>query len=124
MQNAYIGDTLSLPKAANITRIYYQNVNGITLSALGMWEVTCKHIRDMEVDIALFTEHKLDTMQPKVVKCLYNNARKILGLGTFTVNATSTPVPSATMYKPGGILSLMNGDIKERFLDSGQDPLG
>ena len=123
-QNIYIGDTLSLPKDVNTTRIYCQNVNGITLSALGTWDITCEHIRDMEVDIALFMEHKLNTSQPKVMQQLYADARNIFGLGTFTINATSTPIPSPTTYKPGGVLSLTTGDIKGRVLESGQDPFG
>ena len=122
--NAYIGNTLSLPKNNNITRIYCQNVNGISLTNPGTWDVTCEHLRDMEVNVALLTEHKLDTTQPKVMKRLYDDARKVLGMGTFTINASSTPITSATMFKPGGVLSMAIGDIKGRILESGNDPLG
>ena len=63
-ENQYIGDSLQLPKQEGITRLYFQNLNGITLSTTGNWEETCSHLRDMEVDIALIAEHKLDTTQP------------------------------------------------------------
>lgn len=69
--NFGIGDPMTLPKSHMITRIYFQNVNGITLTTPGTWDVTCEHIRDMEVDVALFAEHKLDTTQPQVTKKLY-----------------------------------------------------
>ena len=45
-------------------------------------------------------------------------------MGTFTINPTSTPIESPTMFKPGGVLSLTHGDVKGRILHSGQDPLG
>ena len=122
--NYYIGDSLQLPKSEGTTRIYFQNLNGINLSHLGNWEETCSHLRDMEVDIALIAEHKLDTTQPRVLKKLYDQARAVLGLGSFTINATSTPITSPTMYKPGGVLSLIHGGIKGRIIRSGTDPLG
>ena len=62
--NYYIGDSLQLPKEARITSLYFQNLNGINLSAPGNWDETCSHLRDMEVDIALIAEHKLNTTQP------------------------------------------------------------
>ena len=122
--NVYIGDTLSLPKNINTTCIYCQNIHGITLSTPETWEVTCEHLLDMEVDTALFMEHKLNTSQPRVSKQLYDTTKNIYGLGTFTINATSTPISSSTTYKPGGVLSLVTGDIKGRVLDTQQDPFG
>ena len=78
----------------------------------------------MEIDVALIAEHKLDTTQPRVTKKLYDEARKVFGNGTYSVNATSTPIEAPGMYKPGGVLSLVNGGIKGRILESGTDPLG
>ena len=42
--NHYIGNTLSLPKPATTTRIYFQNVNGISLMTPGTWDITCSHL--------------------------------------------------------------------------------
>ena len=44
LPNSYVGDTLSLPKAENITQLYCQNVNGISLSHSGTWNTTCEHL--------------------------------------------------------------------------------
>ena len=66
--NFGIGDTLQLPKPATSLRVYFQNINGINLTHQGNWDITCEHIRDMEIDIALLAEHKLDTNQPRVKK--------------------------------------------------------
>ena len=78
----------------------------------------------MEVDLALLAEHKLDTHQPRVNQKLQDTARAVFGLGAFSIMAASTPVESPTMYKPGGVLSLINGNIKGRMLSTGKDPLG
>ena len=78
----------------------------------------------MEVNIALLAEHKLDTGQPKVMHKLYEEARKTFGLSSFTINAASTEIESPTMYKPGGVLSLVTGGVKGRTLTSELDHYG
>ena len=122
--NFYIGDTLALPKPSTTTRIYFQNVNGITLANPGTWDMTCSHIRDMEVNIAMFAEHKLDTTQARVLKKLYDEPKRIFGLGAYSITAASTTIASPTMYKPGGVLLLANGGIKGRIQKTGSDALG
>ena len=123
-ENFYIGDILSLPKSGSTTQVYFQNVNGINVTAHGNWGDICEHLRNMEVDIALLAEHKLDTTQPRVTSKLHDTARRIFGAGTFSIQATSTAVESPTMYKPGGILSMVNGGVKGRVLASAKDPYG
>ena len=123
-ENFYIGDVLSLPKAENTTRIYFQNVNGINLCHRGTWMDTCEHFRDMQVDVALVVEHKLDTTQPNVMKRLHEEPRRIFEPGSYSINASSTQVEAQSIYKPGGVLSLTTGAIKGRILETGKDPLG
>ena len=115
---------MSLPKPSNITRIYFQNVNGISVRQPGTWDITCSHTCNIEVNLALFAEHKLDTQQPQVLSSLYKGSRKISGMGTFTINATSTSIKAATTHKPGGVMTLIPGSTKGRVLESGQDPQG
>ena len=122
--NYYIGDVLSLPKAPNTTRLYFQNVNGISLCTPGTWMDTCEHFRDLQVDIALIAKHKLDTSQSRVIKRLHDNPKKLFELGSYSINATSTPVKAQSMYKPGGVLSFTSGGIKGRILEAGTDPWG
>ena len=78
----------------------------------------------MEVDVALLAEHKLDTTQPKVLGRLYEEARNIFCLGSFTINVAATDIETPTPYKPGGVLSLVNRGIKRRVLTTDHDPLG
>ena len=78
----------------------------------------------MEVNIALLAEHKLDTTQPRVTSKLYNEAQEIFGASCFTIHAASTAIKSSTVYKPGGVLSLLNGGVRGRVLLSKSDPHG
>ena len=121
--NRYIGNMMGIPKCPATTWIYFQNVNGISLQPPSTWDSTCSHLRDMEVDIALVAEHKLDTSQPKATKYLYDGAQKIFGLSTFIITANSTPLRSPSLYKPGGVLSLLHSPIKGCILTLGHDPL-
>ena len=123
-KNSYVGDVMCLPKDVRMTRIYFQNVNGITLTGPSTWSEICAHVRDMEVDITLLAEHKLDTKQPKVMNKLYEEARKTFGLSSFSINAASTEIKSPTMYKPGGVLSLVTSSVKGRTLTSELDQHG
>ena len=123
-KNFYTGDTLQLPKPTSTMGVYFQNVNGINLTSTGNWDVICEHLQDMEVDIALLAKHKLDTNQPWVNQKLRDMARAVFGLGSFSIMAATTPVESPTMYKPGGVLSLINGNVKGRMLSADKDPLG
>ena len=62
--NHVIGDAMGLPKSPTTTCLYFQNINGITVTNPSTWDAVCTDIQHMEVDIALLAEHKLDTTQP------------------------------------------------------------
>ena len=64
------------------------------------------------------------TIQPRVMKRLYDEAIKTFGLGAFSITAASTPVESPTMYKPGGVMLLVQGSILGRILNSASDRHG
>ncbi len=63
-KNVPIGDRLDLDKPPGTTRIYMQNVNGFQLTPGGTYATACQHLKDMDVDHAMFCEHKLDTTKP------------------------------------------------------------
>ena len=67
--NQYVGDVIPVPKPKNTTRLYFQNINGISLITPGTWGVNLgchfgKDLHDMQVDLELLAEHKLNTTQP------------------------------------------------------------
>ena len=115
--NQAIGDTLTLPKGSGITRLYFQNINGITVTTPSTWDCMCTDLQYMENDITLFAKHKLDTNQPRVTKRLHDTARKILGLGSYDLLTGTTPVPSRTTFKPGGVLALACGPVQGSIME-------
>ena len=60
MGNQAIGDSMSIPKDPNVTRIHFQNVNGVSLGKEGTWENVCEMWKRMEVDIGTICEHKVE----------------------------------------------------------------
>ena len=78
----------------------------------------------MQVDLAMLVEHKLDTTQPRVLKRFHEDTQKVFDPGTYCLNLASSQIQAQTMYKPGSILSLTQGGLKGRILETGKDSLG
>ena len=113
------------PKPPNTTRIYGQNVNGIALDQLGGdFTNLCSIVRESQIDIAGFSEHKLDTTKFLVQQICHNTVKE-----TFPGSASKLVLASSQFqfegnYKPGGTLLLSTGDIMSRLIDSGKDAMG
>ena len=60
---------MPMPKPAGITRLHFQNINGVSLGKGGTWEEICDHYENMEVDIGLACEHKVDTANQSLQHC-------------------------------------------------------
>ena len=70
------GDELQA-KPSHITRIYSQNVNGLTLDRRGgQFEDVCKVHNEVQADIFLGQEHNLETTQLHVRSSLYDAAKQ------------------------------------------------
>ena len=124
MGNQAIGDTLLIPKDPKVTRIHFQNVNGVSLGKEGTWEGVCETWKNMGVDIGLICEHKLDLTTPSTINRLKEGATQHFGTGSFRIKATSTPVEHGRTYKPGGVLGMTIGPISGRIMKSHQDEAG
>ena len=128
LPNQAVGDTLCIPKDPLITRLHFQNVNGASISTTGTWEILLEHYKEMEVDIALGCEHKLDTNIPYVNKRLYDGATKIFGPNSCTIVAVATPTEITTniqgSHKPGGSMATIIGKPRGRILETGKDTFG
>jgi hypothetical protein len=116
------GDVLQ-DKPAHVTRIYSQNVNGLTFDRLGgQFEEVCQIHKEVQGDVFLGQEHNLDTTQLHVRSSLYDAAkqhceRARLAFGT-------TPITFNTTYKPGGTFKMSSGSFSGRMTKQVQDPLG
>ena len=123
MSNNPWGDELQANKPSHITRIYSQNVNGLTLDRRGgQFEDVCKVHNEVQADIFLGQEHNLDTTQLHVRSSLYNAAkqhcvRARLAFGT-------TPISFDTPYKPGGTFIMSTGSFSGRMTKQVQDTWG
>ena len=119
--NHAIGDEMAAPKNHCTTRIHFQNVNGInTLS----WPSLCETWMAMEADIILVAEHKLDTLQPKVMNMLHRGARNTFGHNQYAITAASSQIQSPTMTKQGGKMALLQGRATGRNTEMGNDEHG
>ena len=94
------------------------------MASPGTWDVTCQDLRDMQADLALMVEHKLDTTKASVIRWFDEDKHKVFEPGTYSLKVNSSQVQAQSMYKPGGVLSLTQGGLKGRILESGKDPLG
>jgi hypothetical protein len=114
-----------LPKEPNITRLHFQNINGVSLRNGGTWELVCDHYKQMEVDIALACEHKVDTTHKTNLATMRAHATKLLGQGTFTLEAASTPSQARRWEtKSGGTLAMAIGPTKGRIASTYSDDAG
>jgi hypothetical protein len=78
----------------------------------------------MEADIMIIPEANLDTTNSRVKALLHNNLRKMFGLSTYHLTTSASPQQYNGIYKPGGILGIVNGKTKGRVIQSGGDYMG
>ena len=124
-ENHVVGDDMAMPKPANTTRIHFQNLNGVSIHKGGTWEQCCEQWQEMEVDIALACEHKVDTTHKPNLSTLHQQATRIMGRSTFTLEAASTPTQGRRFdSKSGGTLALVIGPTKGWILSTYKDPAG
>ena len=123
--NHAIGNDMSLPKSPHTTRVHFQNLNGVSLHKGGTWEQCCEQWREMEVDIALACEHKVDTNHSSNMSAFYQQATTTLGQSTFALVAASTPTTGRRFdSKSSGTMAMVIGPSKGRIRSMHKDPAG
>ena len=111
---------MQIPKLPNTTRIHFQNVNGINPLNYG---TLCTAWHEMETDIILVNETKLDSTQRKVQHMLMSKPRRLFGKQVQVI-AGSTQIPAPTRQKSGGVLAMVTGDTRARVTEMGKDKHG
>ena len=123
--NHAIGNDMAMPKLPNITRVHFQNLNGVSLHKRGTWEQCCEQWQEMEVDIALACEHKIDTNHGSNLSVMQQQATQQLGQSTFTLVAASTPTTGRRFdSKSEGTLAMVIGPSKDCLLSQHLDAAG
>lgn len=116
------GDVLT-SKAANCTRVYVQNVNGLSLDRRGgQLNDVCKVIQEVQGDVFCGQEHNLDVTQMHIRSILYDTVKKYWQRTKFI--AGTTPIPFRTPYKPGGTFLLTIGSFSGHIIRQSQDRWG
>lgn len=113
-----------MDKLDGITRIYFQNVNGFNIGPLESYYTAMEHLQAMEVDHAMFCEHKLDTNCKDVRDKMYDITCRRFGSGCFKLHYASSNVSFDRTYKPGGTMSVTIGSLASRVITQGADHMG
>lgn len=121
-ENRPWGDILS-EKAAHYTRVYIQNVNGLSFDRRGgQLNNVCEVIQETQADLFCGQEHNLDVTQMGIRSTLYDTVQQHWDRAKFI--AGTTPIPFATPYKPGGTFMLTIGNLSGRIVHQSQDRWG
>jgi hypothetical protein len=113
------GDNM-YPKQQNHTRIYFQNINGVSTKDYSKWLATLDWLRSNEVDIIGLAEPCLNTQDP-LVKQSYNSKLSYFGDRSFMQISPNTN-PSESKYQPGGSLMICNEVWRSRIVNRIIDP--
>ena len=121
--NEHFIDPLQPVKPPNTTRLYFQNLNGVTLDTHGgTWSHVCENSAATQIDMLLFSELNKDTTQHFVQYNMMKVCKK--HFKTSRLTTASSPVKATTTFKPGGTGVLSIGDITSRIHSTIRDRLG
>jgi exonuclease III len=121
-ENQPWGDPL-VEKAGHHTRVYIQNVNGLSFDRRGgQLNNVCEVIQEVQADLFCGQEHNLDVTQLSIRSTLYDTVQQHWDRAKFI--AGTTPIPFATPYKPGGTFMLTIGNLSGRIVHQVQDRWG
>eukprot|EP00957_Ditylum_brightwellii_P053878 4081570-Ditylum_brightwellii.AAC.1 len=99
------------------------NPDGITLDNNNL-DITllCEMMLEYGTEHIGLVEINLDTMCQEVRQRIRDKSKQ--QLQTSSVNMASSWIPVQAFYKPGGVMSIAQGDIIGRKILDGSDPLG
>ena len=96
-----IGDPMDESPTHATTRLYIQNLNGLSWNKDGgKWPYVCEVLATTRTDIACFSELNTDTNRYDVRKTMEDVCRKQFDKHCLVLSTSSTK--SITPYKPGG----------------------
>lgn len=121
--NDAFGDRMRTPIDNDTTRMYFINLNGLSLqNKAEKFRTLCEEMNKANVHLFAAAEHNLDTNKFIVRQSLQNIARK-----TFQHHAIQTATSSTLadkFYKPGGTMLMAQGNLVGRIKERGSDSLG
>jgi hypothetical protein len=122
--NEPFGDIMG-EKADGTFRLWCHNFNGLSLDASGgNFMELCKEAATMQAGFVAGTKHNLDARQYYVRKICQETCRRHRTVGHYKLQMSSSSIPAATLYKPGGTLLMARGDCVARVIEGGNNELG
>ena len=119
LQNTEIGHNMGR-KLAGHTRFHFLNPNGLSLADNGLeFNMLCNTVLENDIYHMGLMEVNLDTMCGSVNKLLKDVSQK-----KFThsqLNSASSCIPVKEYYKPGGTISMTQGDLTGCIIGKGAD---
>eukprot|EP00957_Ditylum_brightwellii_P198208 15103246-Ditylum_brightwellii.AAC.1 len=99
------------------------NLNGISLANNGLeFKMLCKESMANVTDYMGYMETNLDTLCRSVTKVIHDNNRKVINQCKIVSVSSSTPVEN--YYKPGGIMSIIQGNLTAQVVIQESDQYG
>eukprot|EP00957_Ditylum_brightwellii_P094774 7217274-Ditylum_brightwellii.AAC.1 len=99
------------------------NPNGVSLADEALaFKLMCESICTQNSDYNGFMEHNLDTSCGKVTQTVHETMRKHFTHSKVTL--TSSCVLVKNYFKPGGMMSLIQGNMVGHVIKSGSDEYG
>ena len=119
----HIGDILDEQKPDHILRIYIQNINGIQIDNNGgELNTIATEMCRIRADIIALIETNVDNTNFTIKDTIHKTLRKYNF--HFKFGLSGTDIPTATYFKPGGLLSWTQGNCTGRVKQCSNDPLG
>ena len=118
-----IGDILQENPDENITRLYCQNINGLSWdSEGGKWPYVCEVMAGIHADIACFTEINTDTNNFSVRKKMETIANRQFDHSRLIMSTSKSQTTG--YYKPGGTAIMACNAITSTIKSHSRDRMG
>ena len=119
----FIGDPLDENNGDNVTRIYIQNVNGLSWDKDGgKWAYIIDAMEAIQADISCFSELNVDTNKYQIRKTMEAICQKQFLQNNLVL--ASSKHNSPTTYKPGGTAILARNQITAKIKSHTRDRMG
>lgn len=119
----FIGEELNTNKQEGITRIYFQNLNGLKWDRDGgMWPMICQAMSGIHADIIGLAEINQDTTQYEVRHKLETIASKYFDHKKIIYGTSNRP--ARKIYKPGGTMMMTVMDHTSIITETTRDRMG
>jgi hypothetical protein len=112
------GDTMS-PKTPTHTRLFFQNINGLSTKDYSKWLNSLDWMRQNEIDVAGLAEPCINVKDPRVLHS-YTSKLDVYGKRSY-IKFSDNSNPSESKYQPGGSAILCVQNWRSRIVQQHQD---